>query len=59
MTDLNNEVRELNIDELDEVSGGLLWCRPGPGYPIGTAASYAITVGQLMSGYPTGEPEQY
>ena len=45
MTKLNNEIRELAIDELDEISGG--WCRPGPGYPIGTAASYGIAVGQF------------
>jgi hypothetical protein len=59
MTELNEQTRELNIDELDAVSGGLLWCRPGDDAPIATAASYGIAVGQAIAGYRTGGPLLY
>jgi hypothetical protein len=41
MTQLNNEVRELNVDELDAVSGG----------KISDLASYAVTTGYFVTRY--------
>jgi hypothetical protein len=51
MTGLDNEIRELDIDKLDPVSGGLLWWIPGDRAPIATAAT-THRVGQLIRGYP-------
>lgn len=40
MTEPNNEVRELNADELDDISGGMPMTIT-PGYPIASMAATA------------------
>jgi hypothetical protein len=44
MTNFNNEVRELAIDEVDAVSGGWPMTRT-PGYPIASAVATAYGIG--------------